>query len=248
MRRLSDRFAEAARACGALPQLGALLGDVTLELGFQYFALVDHASLGGARGLVRLDNYPEHWVAELLSGGDAIDDPVHLASRRTNVGFGWSELGTLIRLEHRHRSILRRSRRFGLGGGLTVPANVPGEPSASCSFAVKTGVDIPAARLACAELIGAHALCAARRLRTAAAPGPPHLSRRERQCLRLLALGKTDWEIAKILGLSPHTAHQYVKRARAAYDAVGRTQLVVYGLRDSWIHFDDAIPPNGGMG
>lgn len=246
MRRLSDHFAEAARSCPDLRQLGTLLADVTGELGFHYFALLDHASLSGQRaGLLRIDNYPKEWVEELVSRGYAGDDPVHLASRRTNAGFGWCELGRLIKLERRHTRILARSRRFGLGQGLTVPANVPGEPSASCSFAVRTGVELPAVRLHCAELIGAHALCAARRLRPAAPSPRPHLSRRELQCLRLVALGKTDWEIARILGLSPHTARQYVKRARTAYDTVSRTQLVVYGLRDSWISFEDAIPPNG---
>lgn len=246
MRRLSDIFAEAARVCPDLPQLGTLLGDVSRELGFHHFALLDHASLRGARsGLVRIDNYPGDWVREFLSLGCAGDDPVHLASRRTNIGFGWGELDTLIKLERRHRNILERSRRFGLGDGLTIPANVPGEPSASCSFAVRIGLQVPVARRHCAELIGAHALCAARRLRPAPPIGRPHLSRRELQCLKLVALGKTDWEIARILALSTHTAHQYVKRARAAYDTVSRTQLVVYGLRDAWIDFEDAIPPSG---
>jgi LuxR family quorum-sensing system transcriptional regulator CciR len=246
VRRLSDGFAEAARSCTDLPQLGTLLGDVTRELGFHYFALLDHASLSGpGSGLLRIDNYPEDWVEELVSGGHAIDDPVHLASRRTNAGFGWSDLGNLIRLERRHTRILARSRYFGLGEGLTVPANVPGEPSASCSFAVRAGCEVPATRLHCAELIGAHALCAARRLRPGASRERPHLSRRELECLRLIALGKSDWEIAHILGISPHTAQQYVKRARAAYDTVSRTQLVAYGLRDAWISFEDAIPPDG---
>jgi LuxR family transcriptional regulator, quorum-sensing system regulator CciR len=246
VRRLSDRFAEAVQCCADLPQLGTLLGDAARELGFHFFALLDHASLGATgAGLLRIDNYPEDWVEELVSGGYAADDPVHLASRRTNIGFGWWELGRLIKLERRHTTILARSRRFGLGAGLTVPANVPGEPSASCSFAVRAGCEVPAVGLHCAELIGAHALSAARRLRPAAPGARPHLSRRELQCLRLVALGKTDWEIARILGLSPHTAHQYVKRARAAYDTVSRTQLVVYGLRDSWISFEDAIPPAG---
>lgn len=246
MRRISDSFAEAAQCCPGLPQLRTLLGDITRELGFDYFALLDHASLRGHKApLVRIDNYPRAWVQEVVERGYAPDDPVHLASRRTNAGFGWCELGSLITLERRHRKILARSRRFGLGPGLTVPANVPGEPSASCSFAVRAGREVPAGRLHCAELIGAHALRAARRLRPALPRTRPHLSRRERQCLRLVALGKTDWEIARILGLSPHTAHQYVKRARAAYDTVSRTQLVVYGLRDAWIDFEDAIPPSG---
>jgi LuxR family quorum-sensing system transcriptional regulator CciR len=70
------------------------------------------------------------------------------------------------------------------------------------------------------------------------------LSRRERQCVQLLAAGKTDWEIAAILGISVETAHQYVKRARAAYDVVSRAQLVACGLRDAVVSYDDAIPPS----
>lgn len=247
MRRLSDRFAEAAESCPDLLHLGTLLSDAARELGFHYFALLDHASLRPeCPGLVRIDNYPEGWVRELMTTGHGADDPVHLASRRTNTGFGWCDLSALIRLEHRHKGILARSRHFGLGGGFTIPANVPGEPSASCSFAVQVNRELPSHRFPCAELIGTHALSAARRLRRLARSWPrARLSRREVECLRLIAMGKTDWEIATILGLSIETAHQYVKRARAAYDAVSRTQLVVYGLRDGWISFEEAIPPNG---
>lgn len=244
MRRLIDRFADAAGACADLPQLRILVSDIAHELGFDHYALIDHASLTTpCSGFVRIDNYPSEWVQELFARGYVFDDPVHLASRSCNTGFSWCDLGTLIRLEPRHKMILAHSGRFGLGTGFTVPANVPGEPSASCSFAVRAGRDIPRSRLLCAELIGAYALRAARRLRPVAPrPQRPQLSRREVQCLRLVALGKTDWEIACILGLSPETAHQYVKRARAAYDVVSRTQLVVYGLRDEWISFEDAIP------
>lgn len=250
VRRLSDRFAEAAGSCRDLPELRALIGDAALELGFRHFALLDHASLAEAcGGLVRLDNYPEGWTHELLERGYAADDPVHLASRCSNTGFGWCELGSIIPLERRHKRILARSRYHGLGGGFTVPANVPGEPSASCSFAVRVGEELPIARLGCAEAIGAHALRAARRLRSLPPRPPrPRLSRREVQCLQLVARGKTDWEIARILGLSIETARQYVKRARAAYDAASRTQLAVHGLRDGWISFEEAIPQDGGMG
>lgn len=250
MRRLSDRFADAAESCRDLGELRALLGDVTLELGFHHYALLDHASLATPDPkLVRIDNYPDDWVREIEHAGLAAYDPVHLASRRANMGFGWCELGNLIRLDRRHKRILARSRHHGLGGGFTVPANVPGEPSASCSFAVRVGKDVPVARLHCAGLVGAHALRTARRLRPRPPPPPrPHLSRRELQCLRFVALGKSDWEIARILGLSEETARQYVKRARAAYDVASRTQLAVHGLRDAWISFEEAIPPNAGMG
>lgn len=245
MRRLSDRFAEDAAACTRLTELAGLIADAAGELGFDFFALLDHASLHDRSGaLVRIDNYPDAWVRELLDHGDVADDPVHLASSRANSGFSWQALPALIPLEPRHRRILERSRLFGFGDGFTVPANVVGEPAASCSFAMRRGRDMPATRLRCAELVGAHALTASRRLRGPASHrARPRLSPREIQCLRLVAQGKTDWEIATILSISVETAHQYLKRARAAYDVVSRTQLVVHALRDAWISFEDAIPP-----
>ena len=242
-----DLFEDAGSRCASDADLRALLKEVTRELGFHYFALLHHASLQLSSGsLVRIDNYPSHWERELVGEDLAHVDPVHHASVRTNIGFSWSELGTLLTLTSTQRRILERSGSHGIGEGFTIPVNVPGEPSGSCSFAVRHGRRFPCHRLFDAELIGAHAFSVARRLHNYPAQAAhPHLSRRQLQCLRLLAAGKTDWEIAKILDLSVETAHQYVKSARASYDVVSRTQLVVYGLRDAWISFDDAIPPSG---
>ena len=245
--RLTDLFGEQASRCASPDDLRILLEEVTKELGFQYFALLHHRCVGDrSNHSIRLDNYPDAWEEELLARHDVAADPVHLASLRTNAGFGWDELGGLLPLSAAQREILERSRHHGLGQGFTVPANVPGEPSGSCSFAVGRGRSLPVDRLMCAELIGVHAFRAARRIYGFADAGAvPRLSRRERQCLRLVAAGKSDWEIAVILGISVETAHQYVKRARAAYDVVSRAQLVACGLRDALVSFDEAIPPDG---
>lgn len=245
--RLSDLFEERASRCTEPEDLQLLLTEVTQELGFHYFALLHHRCMQSGSGrLIRLDNYPGAWTEELITRHDVAADPVHLASLRTNAGFGWDELGELLPLSSPQRRILERSTHFGLGPGFTVPAHVPGEPSGSCSFAVSRGRALPHRRLQCAELIGVHAFSAARRIYGFAAVNSiPRLSRRERQCLRLVAAGKTDWEIAAILDISVETAHQYVKRARAAYDVVSRAQLVACGLRDALVSFDEAIPPDG---
>lgn len=243
--RLIDQFEARAALCSNDGDLAALLDDVTRELGFDYFALLHHASLSSTRaGLIRIDSYPAEWEGELEARGLIGSDPVHHASVRTNIGFAWFELPSLVPIGRRAHEVLERSRRFGIGDGFTVPVNVPGEPCGSCSFAIRTGAELPLERLLCAEQIGAHAFRAARRLHGYPASARcPHLSRRERQCVRLLAAGKTDWEIAAILGISVETAHQYVKRARAAYDVVSRAQLVACVLRDALVSFDEAIPP-----
>jgi LuxR family quorum-sensing system transcriptional regulator CciR len=243
--RLIDYFEARAGLCSDDGGLRSLLEEATRELGFDYFALLHHASLTSPRpGLIRIDTYPEGWEHELHSHGLIGADPVHHACARTNIGFAWSELPSLVAFGREAGEIFERGKAFGVGDGFTVPVNVPGEPCGSCSFAVRVDVQLPVERLLCAEQIGAHAFRAARRIHDYPAGGRcPRLSRRERQCVQLLAAGKTDWEIAAILGISIETAHQYVKRARAAYDVVSRAQLVACGLRDAVVSFDEAIPP-----
>ena len=54
----------------------------------------------------------------------------------------------------------------------------------------------------------------------------PHLTDRELECLRLTAQGKDAGDIAIILGISPHTARDYLKSARFKLDCVTSAQAV----------------------
>lgn len=247
MRRLVDRFSIEIGRCRSLEHLHRLLDHASRELGFAFFALVHHAAVSAPRPpLVRLHNYPDQWVARIEAESGKSDDPVHAACRRSAVGFAWDGIDTIAKLDRQQRDRLTASRAFGLGEGFTVPVNVPGEPAGSCSFAVRPGQQLPLDQLLCTEMIGLHAFQAARKLVGGGLRPPrPHLSPRERACLMLVARGKSDWEISVILGISVETARQYVKRARHAYDVVSRTQLVVFGLRDDWLDYGDAIPLSG---
>ena len=55
------------------------------------------------------------------------------------------------------------------------------------------------------------------------------------------ARGKSDWEIARILGLSHETVTEYLKRARERYGVSKRTLLVVQALFDGAISFTDVL-------
>jgi DNA-binding CsgD family transcriptional regulator len=245
--RIIDRFGERAAAIVDGRQLEELIAEATQELGFDYFAVLHHGSLlRPSRRMVMIHNYPGGWAEELMGTAANGVDPVHQASVRTHIGFRWCELPQLVRLGSAEARFLDRAKRHDIADGFTVPINVPGEPPGSCTFALRRASVMPDRRLYCAEQVGLHAFRAARRIHGYPERGrPPKLSRRELQCVRLIAAGKTDWEIAAILGISVETAHQYVKRARAAYDVVSRAQLVACGLRDALVSFDEAIPPFG---
>lgn len=68
----------------------------------------------------------------------------------------------------------------------------------------------------------------------------PDLSPRERDALSLYASGLTMTAVARRMGVSPHTAKEYIDRVRAKYAAVGRqartrTELYAAATKDGVI-------------
>lgn len=57
-----------------------------------------------------------------------------------------------------------------------------------------------------------------------------HLPLREASCLRWKALGKTDDEIGRILGISPHTVRFHLESARARMNTTNTTHTVAKAL------------------
>lgn len=172
------------------------------------------------------------------------DDPVLLASHRTNVGFAWSEIPTLIDMTRPHFEQIERGRKAGIGDGFTVPSNVPGEANGSCHFATRTGQDLPEGQLLMAQLVGSYAFEAARTIVTnARALNAPKtsLSSRQLDCLLLVGKGKTDWEIAKILGLSEATVKEYVNHALKRYGVHKRVQAVLRTVFDGHISLSELL-------
>lgn len=58
-------------------------------------------------------------------------------------------------------------------------------------------------------------------------PDPSPLTRREAECLRWVAAGRSDPQIGMILGLSPNTVHAHVESAKTKLAANSRAQLVL---------------------
>ena len=226
-------------------ELGAALTVVTRELGFTYFALTHHVDIRRAvQPAIRLHNYPEDWVEYYDDNSLGVSDPVHRASHVTSVGFAWSEIPRMIALTARDQEILVRGGSKGIGDGFTVPANVPGESNGSCSFANPRGTRMCEEDLPLAQLVGAFAFEAARRLWRVRAPlaePMPRLTERQRECILWVARGKSDWEISRILGIQHDTVVRHLKQARDRYGVGKRTMLAVQALCEGSISFTDVL-------
>lgn len=239
-------FVERSRKARSLKELDALLDAMTHEIGFDYYALVQHVDVrrSSNRETVWLGNYPPTWIEVFEARGLYATDPIHVASHRTNAGFLWSEVDKLIRLNTHHRRVLGEASKEGLGDGYTVPAHVPGESNGTCSFAMRLGRDLPRENFMVAQLVGTFAMDAGRRLARSAREGlakKPKLTPRQLDCVLLVARGKSDWEVGQILGISEGTAREYIKEACAQYDVHRRIQLVVRTLHDGQLILSDVV-------
>lgn len=223
--------------------LAMILGDMTGRMGFGHFALTHHANLRDAPGaIIRLHDYPDAWVDYFDRHRLGLSDPVHRASHRTLVGFRWTRIPDLIQMTPCDHKLLELAQDHGLADGFTVPANIAGEATGSCSFAIGPGDALPADALLWAQLAGTAAFEAARRIWLAGTgpPGPrPQLTDRQRDCLIWAARGKTAWESGRILGISEETVVRHLKQARERYGVEKQTSLLIHALFDGIISFSD---------
>lgn len=59
----------------------------------------------------------------------------------------------------------------------------------------------------------------------------PRLTPREQECLQWAALGKSEWEVSQILGISEHTAEKHLLNAKTKLGAANRVQAVAEAFR-----------------
>lgn len=243
---VAKQFVELVQAVDTEADLFRLMEEITLAIGFRHFALVNHADLRGASSskFIQINNYPLTWAESFIQNGLYAYDPVLLASLKSAVGFSWSDVPAMIEMNSRQRGILEDAAKHGLGDGFTVPAHIPGEIGGSCSFAAKLGVQVPAPNLLVAQIVGAFAFQAARRLNQTYFPERPRLRQltpRQRDCLLWAIKGKTDWEIGRILSLNEETVSRHLDMARVRYGVTKRLPLAVHAIFDGQISFMEAL-------
>jgi LuxR family quorum-sensing system transcriptional regulator CciR len=242
-----QEFVRQAKNIDRMEGLHALMSDLVNALGFSYFALFDHVA-GASKRVVRLHNYRPEWQETVVKRKYFTIDPVHWISQRSAAGFHWAEFPRFLSLSDKQREFMDEARRAEIANGFTVPMNIPGEYPASISFAVRAGMEFPHESLPVANYLAPLAFEAARRLCRGPARGEGRaktglrLTARQLDCILLVAQGKSDTDIAAILGLSPATVRFHVDNARERLNVATRTQLVVGALYASQLTFADILP------
>jgi LuxR family quorum-sensing system transcriptional regulator CciR len=240
--RIVQDFAHASRAARSIAQLRGLLCEAAWALGFH------HLLLQGASGEVWLADLPPGWNAIAPASGDA----VLAAASQSYAPFLWSDISRLVALSRPQRDFLDAAHAAGIGAAVAAPIHRPrGAQEAGsysvfagcCSFLMKNGVPLPLESLAAAHYVGALAFDAVENLREPKSDTPrgPQLTPRQRDCVVLVAQGKSDWEIGQVLGISESTVHKHIEDAKRRFGVSTRVQLVVRSLFDARLSFSDVM-------
>lgn len=248
MAQLDDvqKFQELASKARDLKELERLLESMTFDLGFHFYALVQHVDIRKSSNsdMIWLENYPDSWADVFVETGLYANDPIHFASQHRSTGFIWSEVASFMRLTAHHKRVLEQAGREGMGDGFTVPAHVPGESRGTCSFGVRRGAQLPTHNLMAAQLVGLFAFEAGRKIvarKIYTELEKPKLTPRQVECLVYVSRGKSDWEISQILGIKETTVRDYIEEACSRYGVNRRVQLVIRALHDGHVSLRDTL-------
>jgi len=253
MSRSSDvqNFINEANRVTEVSQLKDLLDGIVRSMGFHYFALVHHVDIHALPSdSVQMIEYPPHWAEMMMAHDYFAEDPVAAACQKVANGFEWTNVGNIISLTTRQKDILTSAKTVGLGDGFTIPVHIPGEYAGSCSFSVQWGKEFQQEAMPALQYVGLFSFEAARRIYKTSDPGysrtsmsatPPALTGRQLDCVVLAARGKSDWDMAQLLGISRDTVHQHLEEAKRRYGVHSRVQLIVRALFDSRLTFADLV-------
>jgi DNA-binding CsgD family transcriptional regulator len=175
--------------------------------------------------------YPASWIKQYLTMNYVDLDPVLKEGFSRTLPFDWSELKVESEAQG---AFLMDALSHGVGPfGLSIPVRSKqghrGLFSISFAGSAEEWAEFREKHLAQAILIANRVHH--RVIAEVFGEDHPHLTDRELECLRLTAIGKDAGDIAIILGISPHTARDYLKSARFKLDCVTSAQAVTKAMK-----------------
>lgn len=181
-------------------------------------------------------SYPAQWIDIYERRRYADVDPV-VQKHFTTFGLQkWSETFAAATSET-HRSFLEEARRFGLVSGITAGIHDVGNMRASLFSFCGGEIEDNPRHLIILKYIIPHLhqmiLKSARCDQSARA----EISTREKDVLRWVKYGKTNWEIGQILMISERTVKFHLKNLGTKFNAHGRSHIVAVALSKGIIEF-----------
>lgn len=213
--------------CDALLRLGGRFGLTRVLCGI---VPTPDIPTPAARAQILFNRWPEQWFLRYFDEGHVRRDPVIHRVLTSERGFRWSD--AIAQAPSRAADhVFGAAREHGLAEGVAIPVfgadGARGSLSLGGARMELKDTEIAMLEIA-ANLAVETATAVAGHRKTARNLG---LTTREYDCLRWTADGKTDRDIADLLGLAVRTVEDHGASLRRKLDAVNRAHLVTRAFR-----------------
>ena len=186
------------------------------------------------RKKILLQHFPGEWADRYNGRGFVYRDPVVERVQVDREPFTWKEAYASSAHADNVKLIDGEARAFDLRGGFVVPVTLPDGVLAAISFGGAEGDFGPEDRSLLVFLANCAVGAILQRRRGSTRPRDL-LSPREQECLLWAADGKTDWETARILGISGPTVTKHLLSMREKLGAVNKAHAIAVALREKII-------------
>ena len=240
---LIDEYIERILQTDDLNERERLICDCAGALGFPtiLYAVTDMAI---ARQIPRrvqvVGNFENEWIERYLAGGYVHDDPIAQMNFLSNQFVTWEsflkKLDYAGQMSPRAQRICDEARSFDTYGGVSIPIHTL-DGLAGVVSAVPDGRSNQRTATIKSQFLGlfyfahrVHSVFASTLWDTTLTATNP-LSKRQQECLKWSASGKTSDDIATIIGISTPTVEKHIREAVRRLDATSRIQAVAKAIQ-----------------
>lgn len=209
-----------------------LLGTAFGRLGFDRFIISGLPHRGvDVRPFVMLNAWPRDWF-EHYTGNDYVHlDPVARHCFHTVLPFEWGQAPYDAETDPIAHRIMKEAEDSGMPAGFCIPVHMEDGMQGCVSLAAQE-VDIAQEDRLMLHLIALYAHGRLRFLkRQIPERDPPKITGREAEVLKWAAVGKSNADIAEILGISPRTVVFHFESIARRMGTLNRTHSVAEALR-----------------
>lgn len=185
---------------------------------------------------VLLCGWPVGWLERYMARNYVDHDPVVCHMKRSPGSFKWTEANEVLADDPSSLEVIGDAGSFDLRDGYAFPLLTLDGTAVMVSLGGPQFESSPE-NLSVLSLVSTYAVGRAMQLSVAenAKDTRSRLTDREAECLRWAAVGKSEWEISQILGISEHTSEKHLLNAKAKLGAINRVQAVAEAIRLGYI-------------
>jgi DNA-binding CsgD family transcriptional regulator len=239
---LNGLFLSECFSASSILELNRLLSETLKHNGIARWAYVYFPDSENVRPLC-YSNYPEEWVLHYFQNQCQKIDPILRIYTNTQSSYLWSDFLKKEELSLSQHRFFKEARDFHLDEGITVPIFLCGKktntalltfiPENNCIKYYNFFLENELAFKILAHTY--HSLVQQFHLNQPREDFNP-LTPREQECLSWVAKGKTDYEIALILGgLAKATVTNIINNAKEKLDCYSRTSATVKAIKNHYI-------------